>query len=249
MRSQSFKELLASCGPDVPRTPMLSREERLTKSMPPVVVELLEQRRLMALSVEMDGTSLVVTGSSGADHISVYINPSVDSIYVSDGTNTYGAYYQGTVTLVKILAGAGNDSIYIDDDNSTLDGTNALPESALIYGEGGNDRIYGGNLADTVYGGDGDDLEYGGADNDFMYGGNGYDTLYGDDGNDTIGGDADNDVLTGNAGNDSMAGGSGDDTFWARDSEVDTIAGNTGLDCAQIDTGSDIYTDIDGLYP
>jgi hypothetical protein len=55
MKPVSFKDIKQQFGPDVPREPMLSREQRLTKYMPPVVTELLERRRLLALTVTPSG--------------------------------------------------------------------------------------------------------------------------------------------------------------------------------------------------
>src|SRR5437762_5333453 len=113
MGTSSFKEILAASGPDLLKLPTKSCEQRLTESMPPVVAELLEQRRLMSVTDALNGTTLEVTGSSGADFISVYIDTVANSINVWDGGTHHGVYDPNAVTLVKILAGGGNDSVYI----------------------------------------------------------------------------------------------------------------------------------------
>src|SRR6266516_3375623 len=132
MPRQTFMEMLASTGPDRPKTPMLSREERLTKFMPPVVVEMLERRRLMTLTVSFDAGTIQIDGTTGADFISVYVGTGADTlIHISDGGGgSYPSYDPNQVSLVKVLAGGGNDSVYIDDDGPAVDAGNAVPETA-----------------------------------------------------------------------------------------------------------------------
>jgi len=225
MIARTFKEFLKLAGPDRINSPMLSREERLTRYMPAIVMEVLERRRLLSLSVEQVGGTLEITGSSSADTINVFVNHSYDdSIHVSDGSTDYGAYWQGSVTLIKILAGGGNDSIFINRDvvNQT-----DVPESCLIYGDAGNDAIDAGNLGDTVYGGDGDDV---------IRGWEGADLLYGDSGGDNI---------TGGDQVDTMYGGDGNDVFHSDDNWTETIWGGAGTDTATDKNAADFVVDVE----
>lgn len=82
-----------------------------------------------------------------------------------------------------ILAGAGNDLLYGDDNSG-----------AVV------DGIQTGN--DSLFGQDGNDTIYGGLGNDSLWGGNNNDTLYGGSGNDYLNGESGINVLDGGAGND-----------------------------------------------
>jgi len=242
MASQTFKQMLASTGPDRPRTPMLSREARLTRSMPPVVAELLEQRRHLSFSSAMNGTTLEITGSSGADYIGVSLNVALDSLYVFDGAGTSVPYDDDVVTMIKIWAGGGNDTVFINRD--AFNG-NEVQEICLIYGEAGNDSIEAGNLADTVYGGDGLDSLYGFAGADKMYGGIGNDKLYGGDSDDLLRGEDGDDSLLGEGGADDAYGGNGYDTIFGG-ADNDTLGGDGDADCITGDGGNDSMTGGDG---
>ncbi|WP_417255418.1 Hint domain-containing protein [Celeribacter halophilus] len=73
-----------------------------------------------------------------------------------------------------------------DHGETTSADTDTANNSDVIYGGAGDDTIYGQDDADTLYGGDGDDTLDGGIDDDTLYGGAGNDTLLGGEGDDTI---------------------------------------------------------------
>jgi Ca2+-binding RTX toxin-like protein len=232
--TKSFKDWLASSGPDTMKTPTLSREERLTKFMPPAVIEMLEKRRLMALTVSFDAGTLEIDGTTLGDNISVSINAGDTLIHIADGNGTpYNAYDPTNVSLIKILAGGGTDNVFINRS-----GANAVSEVCLIYGEAGNDTIQAGSLGDTVYGGDGNDniqcfegvdSVLGGNDSDTIDGGIGNDILNGEAGPDSVLGDAGNDWLYGGAGNDTLNGGSENDEVYG-EADNDSILDPGGSD-------------------
>jgi Ca2+-binding RTX toxin-like protein len=73
-----------------------------------------------------------------------------------------------------------------DHGETTSADTDTANNSDVIFGGAGDDTIYGQDDADTLYGGDGDDTLDGGIDDDTLYGGAGNDTLLGGEGDDTI---------------------------------------------------------------
>src|SRR5437867_598901 len=175
MFTSSFKDLFKAFGLDRTKSPMLSREERLTRSMPPVVVEMLEQRRLLSYSIEVNGATMEITGSVNGDTISVSM--SAGSIYVTDiVAGTSSGYNPNPISLIKIVAGAGADSIFINKNDAA---STAIVDPCLIYGDAGNDTIDSGKYADTIYGGFGSDTvnPQSDADTDRFYGGADSDVL------------------------------------------------------------------------
>jgi Ca2+-binding RTX toxin-like protein len=125
------------------------------------------------------------------------------------------------------------------------------PEACLIYGEAGNDLVEAGDLADTVYGGDGDDNLKGFVGNDLMYGGADYDTIDGGSGDDTIRGETGGDCISGGEGSDTLYGDAGNDTLIATGDGgfADVLDGGADTDCASIDFGIDLASNIEGFYP
>lgn len=94
---------------------------------------------------------------------------------------------------IRILAGAGNDSISVNIDNT------ANKFLVRVLGGDGNDILRGTNGNDYLFAGAGDDTSDGGKGNDWMRGGSG------------------NDTLRGGEGGDQLDGGTGDNTFVGRE--------------------------------
>src|SRR5687767_3549704 len=112
MNTKSFKEFLASSGPDRPRTPAKSRALRQAEVAPRVAAEVLEARRLLSASVI--GNVLVVTGTSSAEHIEVYSQPADNNnIYVDINfvSPTFGPFNPANITKTQINGLAGNDTV------------------------------------------------------------------------------------------------------------------------------------------
>ena len=112
------------------------------------------------------------------------------------------------VDLIRVLAGAGNDTVSFDETNG------ALP-AADVFGSAGDDRISGSSGTDRLFGGPGDDVLIGGRGNELLSGGDGTDFVDGNQGADTaVLGDGDDifqwdpgdgsDVVDGNAGHDAL---------------------------------------------
>jgi Ca2+-binding RTX toxin-like protein len=110
------------------------------------------------------------------------------------------------VGLVRVFAGAGNDTVSLDETNGPL-------PVADVYGGSGNDRLNGSSAADRLYGESGNDVLEGGRGNELLDGGRG------------------NDFVDGNQGADTAVLGDGNDTFqWDAGDGSDVVDGNDGHD-------------------
>jgi len=178
----------------------------------------------------------------------------IERVFSGSGNDILTA--TGSVTLVEINGGAGDDLLV----GSAFDDT--------LRGDAGDDTLYGGDGNDVLVGGGGNNVLFGGAGDDRLYvdtqtasldGGDGNDTVYaryssgvtldlsasielfnGSVGSDAvtavnassavelIGGDGD-DSLTGGAYADSLRGDNGDDWLDGGDGN-DTLAGGNGND-------------------
>jgi Ca2+-binding RTX toxin-like protein len=197
---------------------------RSTPPSRPAVIEPMESRRLMSLTLAdvsivratliyvepvptyLSGSTLVVNGSTSGDNISIFQDPS-NVIVNNRGTIT--SWSVAAVGSIRVNGGDGDDSITLNP---------GVNKPAVIYGGRGNDVIQGGDGNDCVYGGEGADQ---------LDGRGGIDYLYGQQGND---------ALTGGAGADYLYGGDNNDTFYAKgDGSLDNIDGGLGWDVAYVD--------------
>lgn len=99
----------------------------------------------------------------------------------ADSINIAGQPLGQYETGHRVLAGAGNDSVYGSIHPDQLEGEAGAD---LLYGYGNNDCLVGSSGNDTLYGGVGNDALLAGADNDHLLGEAGDDTMYGGSGND-----------------------------------------------------------------
>jgi Ca2+-binding RTX toxin-like protein len=237
---RNFKDILASFGPDRPRTPAQSREARLAKVAPPIVAEVLEVRRHFTLTLSLNSGVLTVTGTSGAD--SIAITDDGTNYHVLDEGSLVNSYARQNVSSLIVWGGSGNDTI---DLAGTGDPFQFVDLPSNVYGQDGNDLIYGGGslASDTLTGGNGYDTIYGNGGADLIYGGtgsgdssdsvNGNDSLFGGAGNDLIYGEGGADAIYGETGADTLYGGDGNDTIHAGDQNfvTDYLIGGNGTDC------------------
>lgn len=189
--------------------------------------ESLEQRRLLSVSIAghvaehitlNSAGSLVVRGTSHADHISIKTVGSRVRVGVDDGV----AYYTSTkVKAIIVAGGKGDDSIAA---NSTLD--------EVISGGDGNDTISSGSGDDNISGDAGDDSILAGAGDDTCHGGLGDDHIRGGSGtNDLSGDDGDDDIsIQSLASNSHLAGGNGDDRIDTGDDRTTFVDAGAGDD-------------------
>lgn len=147
-------------------------------------------------------------------------------------------------TIRSLSLDCTNTTVYAEDDNDDITGSDLTTNFDTLYGDQNDDTINGAGGGDTIYGGSGYDILHGNAGNDYIDGGSEGDNILGNDGDDTIyGGTGDDDVcgdwgsdeLHGDAGADNVFGGAGTDT---NDGGLDTP------DYCENDNGSncDFYT-------
>src|SRR5689334_12750839 len=99
------------------------------------IFEALEQRRLRSATLGGNGT-LNIAGTSGDDAIVVSLDTSDSSkLDVKVNDDAVQQFSRASVTLIRVDAGAGNDSVvvgaFVDDD-------------CKIYGGAGDDTLFGG---------------------------------------------------------------------------------------------------------
>lgn len=162
-----------------------------------------------------------------------------------------------------LLGLGGDDTLYGDDTDDTLDGGTGDDE---LWGYEGNDTIAGGSGSgvDTIYAGYGDDTATGGDGNDEIWGwygddsidaGIGADTVYAGEGDDTVMGGTGADELWGWYGNDVLVGGDGTDTLYGGYDDdrlyggagADEIYGYGGTDLLDGGSGGDYLDGGDGV--
>lgn len=193
----------------------------------------------------LDGSSLIVQGSPGADRLRIsgggesWAVGNDGRIVAGDGCGVSGAGSTSVgctgagVTLIVVVGGAGDDAVVIDP---------AVPPSATvrINGNAGSDQLVGGNGDDVLEAGE--NFLDPDAGNDVLEGSGGSDALFGDPGGDTLRGGAGNDLLVSSAllcQGHAFDGGTGEDTVsYARSKEgVQATLGGTGgpSGCANLD--------------
>lgn len=166
--------------------------------------------------------NLIITGSNGADTVSVSEGYNNDYTVLVNGRSTSVKKSQVWANHVYFYGNAGNDSFGFAYDS--------VPLRLVARGGAGDDRIFGGRMNDLIYGNGGNDYLHGGAGNDTLHGDAGNDTLFGGAGNDVLMGWDGNDSLYGDAGKDSLYGGFGADKFYVHydnDSVFDSGGNNT----------------------
>lgn len=203
-------------------------------------VEVLENRLVPAVSVNVTNSVFTITSDSASDAVAVrrdwrlvqqntYYDLGV--VVTVNGKDTWyrGARFESDMQII-FNGNAGND---IFQNNSGI--------KSIAHGGDGNDRLYGGYSRDYLYGDAGNDMlfamsstghsGYYGAGGDYLYGGDGDDSLYGSDQTDYLYGGIGSDVLVGAGGDDFLYGQAGKDYLYGQ-------AGNDTLD-----GGDDGYAD------
>jgi Ca2+-binding RTX toxin-like protein len=166
------------------------------------------------LNIALSGLSNLVSGTSGADTVTLTLDQK--RYRALGGDDNISAAAVDTV----IDGGSGNDNL------------NGNTRSDILYGESGSDYLSGYARNDVLVGGTGADSLYGGLGRDELFGGNDGDYLSGDDGADILWGEDGDDSLSGGTGNDLIFGGAGYDYFYL-DSGDDVLDGG--------DLGGTIY--------
>jgi hypothetical protein len=144
----------------------------------------------------LGGTALLITGTAASDTIIVEPGSSSSTLKVTfNGVSTIVAMPSGRII---VTGGAGDDNIQI---------AGAVPNSAWLYGDDGDDRLNAGN---------GGSLEIGGEGNDQLLGGGGRDVMVGGDGADHLTGNSDDDILIAGLTAEDSRSSPGHDEFWCQ---------------------------------
>lgn len=152
-------------------------------------VEPLEARTLLDAAL-LDGI-WTVRGTAAADAIKLDRDPAQPAALRAFINNQLvGTVALDQVKSIRVEAGAGNDTVRIDEANGAI----TLP--TFILGGTGDDTLDGGSGRDWLYGGIGDDT---------LNGGSGDDVLVGNGSVNAIGG-SDRDTLDGGPGNNRLYG-------------------------------------------
>jgi Ca2+-binding RTX toxin-like protein len=193
--------------------------------------EVLETRRLMAVSMTITQGFLVITGTSRSEHLVIRgANTAVSPghphrlVIADDHDNIVATYNVGDFTALEVNLGGGDDVLTIFD---TPGHSKDVPDGLNRPGYTGfaNSFIFMGSGHDYV------DLRCSG-ESIFVHGGRGNDTLLGGRGQDHLIGDSGNDTLDGRWGGDALRGEDGDDTFLngTRAEGGDIVTGGAGFD-------------------
>jgi Ca2+-binding RTX toxin-like protein len=179
------------------------------------------------------GTPSLATGSftlNGVTYENRYLlryedggNPFVISLLGNEMTQAGGFLVDGTIGVIRLLAGPAGTTTLISMQNLNLSAdalhdairsASASDDRALLTQMlAGNDWINLSGQADRAFGANGNDTLFGNAGGDFLSGNNGMDWLYGGDGADTLNGQSGADRLFGGAGTDRLVGGLGADAL------------------------------------
>lgn len=216
------------------------------------VFEKLENRTLLAATVQLTGNGLLRILADGEETIAVLedgtipgrLDVQVDGV---SATNLPTGVTTSQVTSIQIVTGAGNNVLDLSGVNATLfTGLTGTSSMISVDGGQGNDTITAAvDIATSIIGGDGDDVITGSTAADSIDGGDGDDTIDAGDGDDTIEGNDGNDNVTGGTGNDSIDAGDGDDTVDAGTGD-DTINGDDGRDSLLGGAGADLINGMSG---
>ncbi len=217
----------------------------------------LENRRLLAVSVALSAGTLSIFGDATANTVNVAA--SGDSLLLSGDLNEEFTLSQ--VTAIQFFGSDGDDYFNNSTDIDTLavghDGDDELRTAGgtdrlfggngndLLVSTDGNDRLIGNDGIDILFGGNGDDAIYGLGDNDEIHGEGGDDVLVGGFGDDVVFGDGGNDLVFGHFGADEIYGGDGNDRLFGQD-DNDIIRGEAGDDTVRGGHGNDVLEGNDG---
>lgn len=249
----------------MPKSSTSSRQSNRRSNPQSLGYASLESRKMLA-SISVEGSTLVLDGSSGDDvfRVNRIGSNTVVARVVTPSETLYETFSANSIGSIEVSGRNGDDFF-----------NNGTDLESTFFGHGGDDFGFGGDGADTFFGGGGDDIFYGRdgidqafgasgndrlfgfegndildgqAGNDFLAGGFGDDELVGGTGNDRLIGYTGNDILLGGLGNDFLAGGGGADEIFGEDGndilrggdDADTLHGGIGSDLILADDGNDV---------
>jgi hypothetical protein len=186
----------------------------------------------LLLAVNLDGSTLRITGTEGDDRIVVAANKRFIN-FLSAGCNDQLLHVAlSAIWKIEIGTFGGNDRILID---SSLD---PLLYHAFVDAGAGNDRVYTSSGNDTILAGDGNDKIYSNYGDDSIDGGAGRDLIVAGDGRNIVIGGAHNDNISTGSNDDRIYPGKGNDYVDAGDG-ADLISDPSGADTVLAGWGND----------
>lgn len=138
---------------------------------------------LLPSNLDPSKFDLVVQGSDGNDTIKFFPSDTIGGVSVTLKNADTGnkTVLLGTFHPSGMLIAYGNDG-----NDAILEVTSkihhhvvAITNSAMFFGNAGNDSLRGGIASDVLVGGPGNDVLIGGFGNDVLIGGTGHDRLFG----------------------------------------------------------------------
>lgn len=191
------------------RLPSIFRKGRPAKraiSHRRLMLEPLEDRRVMAVSLGLSGTVLNITGDDANDTVTFYELPTpvnqvwaqANSLVVGwqdDQGKSGGASFWAPMLTKIVFNGNGGSDVLQNATN---------PSGLAVFAFNWPMVI---SFLPPIE-------AHGGAGKDTLYGGPKGDALHGDDGDDTLCGNGGSDTLIGGRDNDTLVGGSGDDSYY-----------------------------------
>jgi Ca2+-binding RTX toxin-like protein len=140
------------------------------------VVEALETRRLMSVSVNLEPNGdLVIHGTDVRTEVGISPDTNGTS-WTSDDLVRVGVSESNVGTLVTFPKALVKRIIFFAEGGDDVV-NNSTAVRMIAYGGSGNDFLDGGKGSDILFGQDGNDKLFGDDGKDFLYGGNGNDFL------------------------------------------------------------------------
>jgi uncharacterized protein (TIGR03118 family) len=128
------------------------------------------------VSVALNGSDLVITGSRNDDRVEVELTHGGQQIVVENHEQKIGTFDTASVGTIHFNGFAGNDVFVVDP---------RITATVIADGGAGDDVLVGGGGNNILIGGPGNDVLVGGSARDILIGGTGHDFLFGG-GNDDI---------------------------------------------------------------
>lgn len=194
------------------------------------IFEDIEQRTLMS-AASLEGHTLTINVDEGNDHIELDLNDDA-SVLTADVNGERQSFAAGTVYVVNINAGNGNNWVALDARIGATTG--------IVTGSG-RDTIYGGMGGDFINSGGNRDTIDARAGNDSINAGSGNDKINAGSGNDFINAGSGNDSLSADGGLDKLLGRSGNDKLYA--DKDDVVQGDGGKDKVYQNSGTTVRDD------
>jgi len=217
----------------------------------------LEQRRLLS-TVQLNGSTLEITGTGGNDFIDVSFNEADQQIKVVTSGDADQSFDPADVDFISVQALGGDDyvsilvvGVVVPSTVSGGDGKDVLIGGVgndSISGNAGRDTLVGNFGSDRLAGNGGRDRIAADSGNDIVFGGAGGDWIFATNDHDVIKGEGGDDIISSSVGITTISGGDGDDTIYSNDGFIDSIFGDAGTDSARSDA-DDILVSVEITLP